>query len=142
MTPSRCGVVLKACHTEALAECIYAFDALANFDGLHGLLLLFNGHLRDDDVEDAVFDLGADLLLVDVLRQHHRLAEVFDRELVTQVAHLFLVLFLLALVLFDHLNDEVTFGVDAQLDVFLGEARDAEFKFVVVFRLHDVHAGR
>ena len=54
--------------SEALTECIYAFDALANFDGLHGLLLLFDGHLRDDDVEDAVFDLGADLLLVDVLR--------------------------------------------------------------------------
>ena len=60
----------------------------------------------------------------------------------TQVAHLFLVLFLLALVLFDHLNDEVAFGVDAQFDIFLGETRDAEFKFVVVFRLHDVHAGR
>ena len=110
--------------------------------GLHGLLLLFNSHLRDDDVEDAVFDLGADLLLVDVLRQHHRLAEVFDRELVTQVAHLFLILFLFVLALLDHLNDEVAFGVDAQLDVFLGETRDAEFEFVVVFRLHDVHAGR
>ena len=50
MIPSRCGIVLKACHTEALAECIYAFSALANLDGLHGLLLLFDGHLRDDDV--------------------------------------------------------------------------------------------
>ena len=79
---------------------------------------------------------------MDVLRQHHRLAEVFDRELVTQVAHLFLVLFLLALVLLDHLDDEVAFGIDVQLDVFLGETRDAEFELVVVFRLHDVHAGR
>ena len=139
MTPSRCGVVLKACHTEALAERNYAFNALADFDGLHGLFLLFDGHLRDDDVEDAVFDFGANLFLVDVLRQHHRLAEVLDRELVTQVAHLFL---LLVLRLLDHLNDEVAFSVDAQLDVFLGETRDAEFELVVVFRLHDVHAGR
>ena len=76
MAPSRCGIVLKACHTEALAECIYALNALANLDGLHGLLLLFNGHLRDDDVQDAVIDLGADLLFVDVFRQHHGLAEV------------------------------------------------------------------
>ncbi len=140
MTPSRCGVVLKACHTEALAECIYAFDALADFDGLHGLLLLFDGYLRDDDVEDAVFDLGADLLLVDVLRQHHRLAEVFDRELVAQVAHIVVLLFVLGFL--GHLDDQVAFLVDAQLHIILGETRDAEFKFVVVFRLHDVHAGR
>ena len=38
--------------------------ALEDFDGLYGLLLLFHGHLRDDDVKDAVFDFGADLLLV------------------------------------------------------------------------------
>ena len=41
--------------------------ALADFDGLDGLLFLFDGHLRDDDVQDAVFDLRADLLLVDVV---------------------------------------------------------------------------
>ena len=124
MTPSRCRVGLA--------------KTLADFDGLHGLLLLFDGHLRDDDVEDAVFDLGADLLLVDVVRQHHGLAEVLDRELVAQVAHLFVLLLVLGIL--DHLNDEVAFGVDAQLDIFLGEARDAEFELVVVLRLHDVHA--
>ena len=61
MTPSRCGVGFA--------------KTLADFDGLYGLLFLIDGHLRDDDVEDAVFDLGADLLLVDVFRQHHGLAD-------------------------------------------------------------------
>ena len=114
--------------------------ALPDFDGLHGLFLLFHGHLRDDDVQDAVFDLGADLLLVDVLRQHHRLAEVFHRELVAQVAYI--VVLFLVLGFLGHLDDQVAFLVDAQLHVILCETGDAEFEFVVVFRLHDVHARR
>ena len=41
-----------------------------------------------------------------------------------------------------NIDAEGNLVVDVQFHVFLGEARDAEFEFVVVLRLHDVHAGR
>ena len=58
-------LLLRAIASEAKQS---SEQSLSNLDGLHGLFLLFQGHLGDADVEDAVFDLRADLVLVDVLR--------------------------------------------------------------------------
>ena len=51
-------------------------EGLLDFDVLDEGFLLFDRHPWQGDFEDAVFDLGRDLVAVDVLRQHQGVAEL------------------------------------------------------------------
>ena len=88
---------------------------LLHFDALVFLFLSLLAHLGQVDRENAVLDLGTDLLLVHILGQHVSLLIVAVVELAAQIVF-FLVLglvFLLVLELVLNLKVEVTVLVKA-----------------------------
>lgn len=100
-----------------------------------GFLLVF-GELGHRDGEDAVLDLGRDLLAFDVVGEREDLLELCGAELAAQPLAS---VFLLFLVLLGHLDDKLVVGVDADGEVFFLEAWDAELHLIVFVGLADVH---
>lgn len=127
---------------------------LFNMNGLSQLGLLLGGNLREKDTEDAILNLGGNLVLVDIVRQGDSLLEVRDVEVMTQEVILLLVLRLLHLYTFSgfsildglrlllwlalHRDHEVVVGVDGQVEVLLRESGNAELNLEIQLRLGDV----